>query len=101
MKSLNDEGGGDHYKKHGDLQPWNVLEKYLTPEEFHGFMKGSAIVYLLREGDKGGFEDIRKAEHYLKAMCEFKQKREKDSPAKTVPVYNQDYTKGSNSGYDY
>lgn len=62
--------GGDHYHKHGNMQPWMILKQYLTPEEFRGYMKGTAIVYLLREGDKGGDQDIAKAEHTLEALLE-------------------------------
>lgn len=60
--------GGDHYKKLGDYQPWKVLQAWLTPEEMRGYMKGSAIVYIARERDKGGDQDIAKALHYLEAM---------------------------------
>lgn len=80
IKALDEQVGGDHYKKHGPMQPWNILKHYLTPEEFHGFMKGSAIVYLLREHDKGGAEDIGKAEHYLKALREFTEFKKPPTP---------------------
>lgn len=65
-----DQVGGDHYRKLGEMQPWNVLKAWLTPEEFRGYMKGTAIVYLARERDKGGDADISKAEHYLRKMIE-------------------------------
>lgn len=61
---------GDHYHKLGALQPWNVLKAWLTPEEYRGYMKGTAIVYLARERDKGGDQDISKALHYLTKMEE-------------------------------
>lgn len=57
--------GGDHYKKLGKYQPWEVLRKWLTPEEFRGYCKGEAIVYVARELDKGGLESIEKAYHTL------------------------------------
>lgn len=57
--------GGDHYRKMGVFQPWNVLAKWLTPDELRGFMKGTAIVYLARERDKGGDEDVLKALHTI------------------------------------
>ena len=68
---LDSQVGGDHYKKHEEYQPWEVLRHWLTAEEFRGFMKGSAIVYLARERDKGGDTDIEKADHYLRAMVEY------------------------------
>jgi hypothetical protein len=62
--------GGDHYKKYGDYQPWQVFEKWLTPEELKGFMKGTVIAYLAREADKGGRLDIEKAKHTLELYLE-------------------------------
>ncbi len=62
--------GGDHYKKLGEYQPWEVLRRWLTPEEFRGYMKGSAITYLAREQDKGGMQDVEKAAHTLQGLIE-------------------------------
>lgn len=62
--------GGDHYKKLGSMQPWNVLQAWLTPEEFRGWAKGNAIVYLARERDKGKDIDIQKANHHLEKLLE-------------------------------
>lgn len=70
---LNTQHGGDHYKKLGDYQPWLVLKSWLTPEEFRGYMKGSAIAYLAREKDKGGNLDIEKAIHTLQALLELEK----------------------------
>lgn len=67
---LNIQEGGDHYKKLGDYQPWEVLRRWLTPEEFRGYMKGTAIAYLAREQDKGGMLDIKKATHTLQGLTE-------------------------------
>lgn len=61
---------GDHYKKLGAYQPWEVLRRWLTPEEFRGYMKGTAIAYLAREQDKGGMVDIQKAGHTLQGLVE-------------------------------
>jgi len=62
--------GGDHYHKLGVYQPWDVLKAWLTPEEYRGWMKGNAIVYLARERDKGGDADIAKANHTLEKLVE-------------------------------
>lgn len=67
---LDVQEGGDHYKKLGAYQPWEVLRRWLTPEEFRGYMKGTAIAYLAREQDKGGMLDIRKAGHTLQGLVE-------------------------------
>ena len=70
MSALDVQEGGDHYKKLGDYQPWEVLRRWLTPEEFRGYMKGTAIAYLAREQDKGGMLDIKKAGHTLQGLVE-------------------------------
>lgn len=70
MSALDVQEGGDHYKKLGAYQPWEVLRRWLTPEEFRGYMKGTAIAYLAREQDKGGMLDIKKATHTLQGLTE-------------------------------
>lgn len=70
LSVLDIQEGGDHYKKMGDYQPWEVLKAWLTPEEFRGYMKGTAIAYLARERDKGGTLDIKKATHTLQGLIE-------------------------------
>lgn len=71
---LDTQVGGDHYKKLGDYQPWEVLRRWLTPEEFRGYMKGTAIAYLAREKDKGGTQDIEKAMHTLAGFIDLEGK---------------------------
>lgn len=71
--SLDTQHGGDHYKKLGDYQPWQVLKAWLSEEEFKGYMKGTAIAYLAREAAKGGDLDIEKATHTLWAFLEMKE----------------------------
>ncbi len=70
LSALDIQEGGDHYKKLGAYQPWEVLRRWLTPEEFRGCMKGTAITYLAREQDKGGMLDIKKAGHTLQGLVE-------------------------------
>ena len=70
LSALDTQVGGDHYKKLGAYQPWEVLRHWLTPEEFRGYMKGTAIAYLAREQDKGGMLDIKKAGHTLQGLVE-------------------------------
>jgi hypothetical protein len=68
--------GGDHYVKLGAYQPWEVLRHWLTPDEFRGYMKGTAIAYLARERDKGGMQDVEKATHTLAGFLEMVQAAE-------------------------
>ncbi|SOD42361.1 DUF3310 domain-containing protein [Nitrosovibrio sp. Nv4] len=73
--ALNVQIGGSHYKDMGAFQPWEVLRAWLTPEEFRGYMKGTAIAYLAREQSKGGFQDIEKAAHTLQGLIELETKK--------------------------
>jgi len=68
MSVLDTQIAGNHYKKLGRYQPWEVLHKWLTPEELQGFMKGTVIAYLAR--DKNGREDIEKAAHTMQVYLE-------------------------------
>ena len=66
--------GGNHYVKLGEYQPWEVLSRWLTPDELRGFAKGTVIAYLARERDKGGVQDIEKALHTLQLYFEVSKK---------------------------
>ena len=59
--------GGDHYAKH-QIQPWDVMQEYLSPEAFQGYLQGNVIKYVLRYKDKGGVQDLEKAQHYLEML---------------------------------
>lgn len=69
--SANDvQVGGSHYKDM-KVQPWDALEAWLTPEEFKGYLRASAIAYLARAGHKDPFlQDVKKAHHYLAKLIE-------------------------------
>ena len=56
---------GEHYKKYGDLQPWDVILKWNL-----GYLEGTALKYIARWRDKGGLDDIRKAIHFLEKLLE-------------------------------
>ena len=56
---------GDHYKKYGDLQPWDVVVKWKL-----GYLEGTALKYIARWRDKGGINDIKKAIHFLEKLVE-------------------------------
>ncbi len=61
--------GGSHYKDM-PMQPWEVMEAVLTPEEFRGFLKGNVIKYAMRQGKKDGTDDAGKAQHYAQKLAE-------------------------------
>lgn len=65
--------GGQHYKTM-PVQPWDVMESVLTPEEFVGFLKGNVIKYSMRAGRKEGSDDANKARHYMMKLEEMRNK---------------------------
>lgn len=65
--------GGDHYKKYGALQPWDVVLAWDL-----GYLEGTALKYIARWQDKGGIQDIKKAIHFLEKLIEVEE-------AKTEP----------------
>jgi hypothetical protein len=60
---------GTHYKDM-PMQPWDVMQSVLTPEEFIGFLKGNIIKYSMRAGRKDGSDDAGKAKHYRQKLQE-------------------------------
>ena len=57
--------GGDHYKRYGDLQPWDAIVAWGC-----GYLDGAAIKYIARYKHKGGTTDLKKAIHYLQKLIE-------------------------------
>ena len=57
--------GGAHYKKYGDLQPWDVITQWNL-----GYLDGTALKYIARWKDKNGIEDLKKAIHFLEKTIE-------------------------------
>ena len=59
--------GGDHYAKH-KIQPWDIIDEYGL-----NFYAGNVLKYLLRYKDKGGVEDLKKAQHYLEKLIQMEE----------------------------
>lgn len=55
-----------------------VLESWLSPEEYKGFLKGNAIKYLCRAGKKDEIvQELKKANWYINKLIE-KESKEKE-----------------------
>ena len=52
----------------------DIMETFLTPEEFQGFLKGNIFKYRWRADLKNGEEDIKKAEWYEEKLLEHRRK---------------------------
>lgn len=58
--------GGDHYKEAGpDMQHWNMVIVHNLD-----YFGAQITRYLFRWKDKGGLEDLEKAQHYLNKYVE-------------------------------
>ena len=60
---MKEQVGGRHYQK--DIQPVEAMACWMGREELQGFYWGNVIKYVARWKDKGGIEDLRKAQDYL------------------------------------
>jgi len=59
--------GGAHYQK--AIQPWD----YIIANEL-GYLEGNVVKYVSRWKDKGGVQDLKKAQHYLQKLIEVTEK---------------------------
>lgn len=50
----------------------DVMQDWMTNEEFEGYLKGCIFKYLKRYNLKNGLEDCQKAQWYLNKLVEFK-----------------------------
>ena len=56
--------GGAHYAIKA-IQPWDFIIANNI-----GYLEGNIIKYISRWKDKGGIEDLKKAQHYLQKLIE-------------------------------
>ena len=69
MSSKHLQVGGNHYKNK-TVQPWDVMEDWMTRDEFLAYLRGNVIKYIARYNDKNGSQDLQKARHYLDKMID-------------------------------
>jgi len=93
MSANEKEVGGQHYKAMG-VQPWDAMRGCMTPEAFDGYLRGSALSYLMR----GKELDLEKAIHCLEKLREVRHARDCSSAleGKTPP-----YIPGDHGGASY
>lgn len=60
--------GGAHYAVKA-IQPW-----YYIIANNLGYLEGNVVKYVSRWKDKGGIEDLKKAQHYLQKLIEVTEK---------------------------
>lgn len=72
VKNTQPQVGGNHYDKY-QIEPIEAMRDWLTPEEFRGFLRSSALYYQIRYRDKNGIEDLKKAQWFLNELVDFEQ----------------------------
>lgn len=70
MTAFKSQIGGSHYKDMA-IQPAEYIHKNKI-----GFMEGAAIKYLSRWRQKGGIEDLKKANHMISLLIEMELEQE-------------------------
>ena len=70
-KANDTQVAGTHYKKYGNLQPWDVITVWNL-----GYLDGTALKYIARWRDKNGIEDLKKAIHFLQKTIEVEEQRD-------------------------
>lgn len=58
-----------HYRQ-GGIECIDAIRAALTPVEYRGYLKGTALAYLWRERHKNGHEDCRKAGWYVERLVQ-------------------------------
>jgi hypothetical protein len=66
--------GGVHYKAMA-IQPWD----YIVANRL-GYLEGNVVKYITRWREKGGLEDLMKAQHYLEKLIEVERARPDPPP---------------------
>ena len=65
MEQFDNVSKPKHYQGIHGLEAIEVHKNFLTEEELRGYYKGNALKYLLRERNKNGLEDLKKARQHL------------------------------------
>jgi hypothetical protein len=79
MSANETQVGGDHYKSKA-IQPWD----YIASNNL-GYLEGCIIKYISRHREKGGLEDLKKAQHFLAKLLEVEAQRATSAPP-SVPL---------------
>lgn len=62
-----------HYTK-GGVECIDAIRASMTPKAFAGYCKGNVMKYIFRYEDKGGVEDLKKAQVYLGWLIEAEER---------------------------
>lgn len=71
-----------HYEEL-NIQPWEIMERNFTTEEFVAYLKGNIIKYTLREKGQA-LTDAQKIKHYAEKLIEVLETQENDKDNWTI-----------------
>lgn len=98
-KSYDSVNNPKHYDFFPDMQAIDVIRATLTPEEYKGYLKGNALKYRLRAGEKDNLEqDIAKSNWYRKELTLFMNSpkidwlKEHSQEVTAYKAYQDDFT---------
>ncbi len=69
MSASDTQVGGSHYVTR-TIQPWD----YIAANKLD-FFQGNIVKYVTRFREKGGVDDLKKAQHYLEKLIEIETAR--------------------------
>lgn len=67
-----------HYKT-GGIETINFIKAKLSPAGYEGYLEGNILKYISRHKEKGGIEDLKKAEWYLCRLIDEIQKKTEEA----------------------
>ena len=65
-------------------QPLDVMQEWMSPEEYRGFLRGNVIKYIARYQRKGGVRDLAKMLDYGERLIILEAQREADEQAQST-----------------
>ncbi len=91
-----------HYQLLPDMQAIELIKIVLTPDEFVGYLKGNALKYRLRAGEKGPAEKcIAKARWYQSALCDLSIRQVVEWPTPEQEARQDVINQNGNDGLPY
>ena len=70
MINTNDHVNHPNHYTQGGIECIEAIKASMKPEGFQDYCKGNVLKYIWRWNDKGGLEDLKKAQVYLNWMVE-------------------------------
>lgn len=83
----------NHYQSESGIEVLDVITAFGSDSEITGYYKGNILKYVLRYDKKGGIEDLRKAEFYLKKLIELKENKKPPEIKFDYPKYIRNHEK--------